>query len=98
MLRFASILAGLFLLGGCDTPKVGFKYTDVKTLSVAGHGFKVFFNDTHAQSVRLNNVRLKSLRAGADAGLIAIERATGCEIKRVHKKSDQILIIARIKC
>ena len=92
------ILGCAVALMACDTPKVGFKYTDVTELSVAGHDFKVFHNDKKAQSVRLNNVRLRQRQEGADAALVAIETATGCNIRNVNKRSDAVLVIATLKC
>lgn len=98
MIRFISLICAAALLAGCDTPKVGFKHTGVKELSVRVHKFKVYYNDTDAQSIRLNNVKLRQRQDGADASLQAIELATGCKIKRVDKTSDAVLTIARIKC
>ncbi len=91
-------LATALVLAACDTPKVGFRYTDVKELSVAGRDFKVFYNDKKAQSVRLNNVRLRQRQEGADAALVAIEQVTGCKIRNVDKKTDAVLVIASLRC
>lgn len=97
---FRSILICLCacFLVACDTPKVGFKYTAVKEVSVNGHDFKVFYNTKKAQSVRLNNVGLRQRQAGVDAALTAIERATGCPIRRVDKRTDAVLVIASLRC
>lgn len=89
------IIAGLI---GCDTPKVGFQYDSVKTLVVGANEYKVYSNATQAQSIRLNNVGLRQRQEGADGALVAIELATGCSIRRVDKRTDAVLVIARIKC
>lgn len=91
-------LATALALMACDTPKVGFKYTDVQKLSVGGHDFKVFYNDKKAQSIRLNNVKLRQRQNGADAALIAIEQASGCKIRNVDKRTDAVLVIASLRC
>ncbi len=98
MIRFILIFLSAIALTACDTPKVGFKYSDVKELSVAGHDFKVFYNDKKAQSVRLNNVKLRQRQDGADAALIAIEQASGCKIRNVDKRTDAVLVIASLRC
>jgi hypothetical protein len=98
MYRILSTVLLALLLAACDTPKVGFKYTGVKELSVAGHEFKVYFSDTQAQSIRLNNVGLRQRQSGANMAVDAIELASGCTVKRIDRKSDAVLVIARIKC
>ncbi len=98
MLRLSLIFLFVCAFAACDTPKVGFKYSGVKELSVNGHDFKVFYSDKKAQSVRLNNVRLRQRQDGADAALVAIERATGCAIRHVDKRTDAVLVIVSLRC
>lgn len=98
MFRILSIAFVVLFITACDTPKVGFKYSGVKELSVGGLDFKVYFSDTQAQSIRLNNVGLRQRQGGADAAVDAIELASGCTVKRIDRKSDAVLVIARIKC
>lgn len=98
MIRRLTCLTLALALTACDTPNVWFKYTDVKELSVGGHDFKVYYSSKKAQSVRLNNVRLRQRQEGADAALVAIEQASGCRIRNVDKKTDAVLVIASLRC
>jgi len=88
------------LLGvaACNTPTVGFIYTDRVLISVGGHDFIVYFTKTHAQAVRTNRIKLRQTGAVAVAAKTAIETASGCRVRRNSMRGDPGLITVRLNC
>ncbi len=92
------IPAILFLLAACDTPKVGFRYTGQKSITVGKNDFTVFYNDKQAQALRHNRIKLReTAQVQADA-VMATEAVTGCKIRLGSIKGDPGLVEMRLKC
>ncbi len=91
-------IGALLALVACNTPTVGFRYTDRVEISVPPHDFIVYFTVTHAQAVRTNRVKLRNLKTVAGAAKTAIETASGCAIRRNSMRGDPALITVRLNC
>ncbi|MCP5072561.1 MAG: hypothetical protein GY947_04605 [Rhodobacteraceae bacterium] len=99
--RYTAPLIAVFLLGwlaGCNTPKVGFRYSDQKALAIGQNHFIVYFNQQQAQAVRTNRTKLRHTGQVLSDAVVAIETATKCKVKPRSIRGDPGLIIARLKC
>lgn len=92
------LVALLFALSGCNTPQAGFRYDLQKNITVGQNSFVVYANQTQAQVVRLNRIRLRDTGQVALDATVAIEETTGCVVRRGSIKGDPALIKARLKC
>lgn len=94
MRRPARILLVL-LLAACDSPGPDFGALPGTRVTVDGSTFSVRRRGNTAQAIRLNIER----RAGIMArGFIAIEQATGCEVRPGTLTGDPAVIYARLSC
>lgn len=94
MTRTASILLALALLG-CDSPGPDFGGLPGTRVTVDGSTFAVRRKGNTAQAIRLNMER----RAGVMArGFLAIELATGCEVRPGTLTGDPAVIYAKLSC
>ena len=79
--RIVVLLACAIGVAACNTPTVGFQYTDKQALTVRGHDFIVYYTATHAQAVRTSNIRLSQAKFIALDARHAIEMASGCRVR-----------------
>ncbi|MGC9419584.1 MAG: hypothetical protein ACP5EN_11510 [Rhodovulum sp.] len=94
MLRAAPILLVLALTA-CDSPGPGFGALPGTRVTVDGSTFAVRRNGNTAQAIRLNMER----RAGVMArGFVAIEQATGCQVRPGTLSGDPAVIYAKLTC
>jgi len=92
------IIAGAVLLTGCNTPKVGFRFTAQKSITVGKNSFTVFYNKTHAQALRHNRIKLRqTAQVQADA-VAATQSATGCKVRPGSIKGDPGLVEMALNC
>ncbi len=97
MLRWL-IGAGLIALAGCNTPKVGFRYTAQKSITVGKNSFTVFYNKTYAQALRHNRIKLReTAQVQADA-VAATQTVTGCKVRPGSIKGDPGLVEMVLSC
>lgn len=91
-------IVGAVLLAGCDTPKVGFRYTAQKSISVGKNNFTVFYNKIHAQALRHNRIKLRdTAQVQADA-VVATQTVTGCKVRLGSIKGDPGLVEMALSC
>ncbi|TCO69963.1 hypothetical protein [Rhodovulum euryhalinum] len=82
-------------LAACDSPSPDFGGLPGTRVTVDGSTFAVRRKGNTAQAIRLN----REWRAGVMArGFIAIEQATGCEVRPGTLSGDPAVIYARITC
>ena len=92
------IAAVLFALAACDTPKVGFRYTGKKPVTVGKNHFTVFYNDKQAQALRHNRIKLRETAQVQEDAVTATETVTGCKVRLGSIKGDPGLVEMRLKC
>ncbi len=88
----------VIMLAACNTPKVGFRYTDQSDSKVGLNHFTVFYNATDAQALRHNRIRLRDTDQVVADAVVAIESVTGCVVKPRSIRGDPALVIVRLKC
>ncbi len=92
------IIAAAVLLAGCNTPKVGFRYTAQNTITVGNNNFTVFYNKTRAQALRHNRIKLRdAAQVQADA-VGAVQTVTGCKVRPGSIKGDPGLMEMALSC
>jgi len=92
------MLAGVLLLTGCDTPKIGFRYTAQNDIRIGNNSFTVFYNKSHAQALRHNRIKLRdTAQVQADA-VTATEAVTGCKVRPASIRGDPGLVETALKC
>lgn len=93
---FVSI--AVFFLVGCDTPKVGFRYTHKAAIAVGRNHFTVFYNDKQAQALRHNRIKLRERAQVQDDAVTATQTVTGCKVRLGSIKGDPGLVEMRLSC
>ena len=88
----------LFALAACDTPKIGFRYTGNKPVTVGKNHFTVFYNDKQAQALRHNRIKLGETAQVQEDAVTATESVTGCKVRLGSIKGDPGLVEMRLKC
>lgn len=94
-------LFALCTLAGCDSASLPFQGIEPHYVSVQGMDFAVRIDQSDAEAIRLNAMRLRDIgwpkmdRVGTAAAL-AIEQASGCEVLQI--RGDPAVVTARIRC
>jgi hypothetical protein len=94
-MKIRSTLLCLFL-ASCDTPGHEYAGAEPVRVTVAQSVFDVRQIGDKAQAIRLNAEWAPRPEAVMPRALVAIERATGCQVTRMD--GDQVIIEARLKC
>ncbi len=94
----ALLMAGMVLLVGCNTPKVGFRYTAQKSITVGKNSFTVFYNKTAAQALRHNRIKLWETAQVQKDAVAATQTVTGCKVRPGSIKGDPGLVQMRLNC
>lgn len=94
-MRCVSLFLAL-LLCGCDTPSPSFQGAAAARITVGESVFDVRIADRRAEAIRLNSEWVPRLEAVAPRAMAAIEKVSGCEVRRLY--GDQAMIRADLKC
>ncbi|SIO52122.1 hypothetical protein SAMN05444722_3028 [Rhodovulum sp. ES.010] len=94
MTRLAMILA-LAALASCDSPDPDYAGLPATRVSVDGSTFAVRRNGNEAQAIRVNMERRAGVMARA---FVAIEPATGCQVRPGTLSGDPAVVYARLSC
>ena len=95
-MRHLGVLICLGALAACDTP--GREYAGIapQRVRVAQSVFDVRVDGDTAQAIRVNTEWAPRPQAVMPRALIAIEKASGCQVKRMD--GDQVIIEAKLDC
>lgn len=85
----------ILVLAACDSPGPDYVGIPPTRVTVDGSTFAVRRNGAEAQAIRLNAERRPGVGARA---FMAIERATGCQIRPGTVTGDPAVIYARLSC
>ncbi len=86
----------MLLCSACNTPGPAFRGIEPTRITVGGSTFDVRVDDTRAEAIRLNTQWAPRLGAVAPQGVAAIERVSGCRVRRLD--GDAALMTARLDC
>lgn len=86
----------LLLCSACNTPGPAFRGVEATRITVAGATFDVRVDGSRAEAIRLNRQWAPRLDAVAPQGVAAIERVSGCRVRRLA--GDAALMTARLDC
>lgn len=94
------LIAGviIFILTGCASPSRQFARAERHELVVGSHEIMVFVLPDRAQAIRTSFAGKKEKQDAIAAMTLAIERASGCQVRPNSVKGDVALITARLKC
>ncbi|MDQ7070439.1 MAG: hypothetical protein Q9M48_06840 [Rhodobacterales bacterium] len=88
-------ITALALLG-CNTPSRDFRGIEAVQITVAGSTFDIRVRGNRAEAIRINSEYAPRLSGIAPKAFVAIERVSGCKVRRLG--GDQALIHASLKC
>lgn len=83
-------------LAGCDTPSPAFKGVPAQRVTIGQSTFDVRIKESRAEALRLNSEWAPRLKAVAPRATIAIEKVSGCAVKRLY--GDQAMVRADLAC
>ncbi len=86
----------MLLCSACNTPGPGFRGIEATRITVGGSTFDVRVDGPRAEAIRLNTQWAPRLRAVAPQGVAAIERVSGCRVRKLD--GDAALMTARLDC
>ena len=89
-------LGFLLVIAACNTPSPGFRGVAPVRMTVGKSTFDVRVDGNQAEAIRLNREWAPRLEAVAPRAVAAIEKVSGCEVKKLG--GDQALITARLAC
>lgn len=84
------------LLMSCDTPGLAFRGVEPVRIAVGKSVFDVRVDGLRAEAIRLNTEWAPRLEAVAPRGVLAIERVSGCKVRRLD--GDAAQMTARLNC
>ncbi len=92
------LLLGFFILcvAGCNTPGAEFRGIDPVRISIGQSVFDIRVEGLRAQAIRVNAEIAPRLASVAPRGVLAIERVSGCRVRRLT--GDQAVMLARLDC
>ncbi len=85
------------VLAGCNTPSVQFLGVEPVLVEAEGRSFKVYRQGDRAQAIRIGSDSDLSKLNAATRASIAIQKATGCEIRSGSLTTDRIITNAALK-
>lgn len=88
------VLCGLLL--GCNAPGLEFRDVPPTRIHIGQSSFDVRVRGTRAEAIRLNAEHAPRLAAVAPRGVIAIEKVSGCRVRRLD--GDSALMQAWLDC
>ncbi|QGX99437.1 hypothetical protein EI983_14650 [Roseovarius faecimaris] len=95
-MRWIFPLSALCLLTGCDTPPPEYRGIAGQRITVGQSTFDVRQDGDRALALRVNTEWAPRPEAVMPRALVAIEKSTGCRVKRMD--GDQVLIEAKLDC
>lgn len=95
-MRAILFIGGLALAAGCDTPGPDFRGIAPVRITVGQSTFDVRVDGNRAEAIRLNREWAPNIKAVAPRAVVAIEKVSGCEVRKLG--GDQALIRAKLKC
>lgn len=81
---------------GCNTPSRDFRGLEAVQITVAGSTFDIRVKGNRAEAIRINSEYAPRLSGIAPKAFVAIERVSGCKVRRLG--GDQALIHATLRC
>ncbi|SMC10781.1 hypothetical protein ROA7745_00588 [Roseovarius aestuarii] len=90
------VAMALLAVIGCDAPGPAFRHADVTRIRIDQSVFAVRVLDLRAQAIRLNAEPAPRLAAVAPRGVMAIEKASGCRVRRLE--GDAAVMQAWLDC
>lgn len=95
-MRVICILLAVMALAGCDTPPPEYRGIAGQRITVGQSTFDVRHDGQKALALRVNTEWAPRPEAVYPRAKIAIEKSTGCRVKRMD--GDQVLIEAALDC
>ena len=95
-MRWTWIFAVILGLAGCDTPPPEYRGIAGQRITVGQSTFDVRHDGSKALALRVNTEWAPRPEAVMPRARIAIEKSTGCRVKRMD--GDQVLIEAALDC
>lgn len=89
-------VSALACLGACNTPGMNFRGIDPVRITVQGSVFDVRVAGNRAEAIRVNTQWAPRLDAVAPQGVAAIERVSGCHVRKLN--GDAAQMTARLDC
>ena len=81
---------------GCNTPSRDFRGLEAVQITVAGSTFDIRVKGNRAEAIRINTEYAPRLSGIAPKAFVAIEKVSGCRVRRLG--GDQALIHATLRC
>lgn len=78
------------LCGGCAAPGLDFRGITPTRITLGGDTFDVRVDGTRAEAIRLNSRWAPRLGAAGVRGAFAIERVSGCRVRRLRGDAAQM--------
>lgn len=95
-MRWVVLIMSVFWLVACDTPPPEYRGIAGQRITVGQSTFDVRHDGDRALALRVNTEWAPRPQAVMPRALTAIERSTGCRVKRMD--GDQVLIEATLDC
>ncbi|MFK7938413.1 MAG: hypothetical protein AB8B82_03480 [Roseovarius sp.] len=95
-MRYTCIILIVLALASCDTPPPEYRGIAGQRITVGQSTFDVRQDGTKALALRVNTEWAPRPEAVMPRARIAIEKSTGCRVKRMD--GDQVLIEAALDC
>ncbi len=73
----------------CDTPSPAFRGVEPVRVKVAQSVFDVRTSGKRAEAIRVNSEWAPRMGATAPRGVVAIEAASGCQVRRLRAEMDK---------
>lgn len=93
-----TIILGLLVLAGCDSPSIDMRGAITRRVEVGGSLFSVHLLGDRVEAVRLTVETGPGARGVMARGFAAIETASGCRIVPGSFEGDPALMRARVTC
>lgn len=95
-MRYVLLSIAMVVLIGCNTPSRDFRGLEAVRMTVAGSTFDIRVRGNRAEAIRINAEYAPRLSGIAPKAFVAIEKVSGCRVRRLG--GDQALIHATLRC